>query len=80
MSERLSIADSNGKRWQLERCPFCGSDDLWIDEPMAAEIVSPADPPERDVIQGCIACYDCGAGGPFKNTTAEAVSAWNDRS
>lgn len=49
---------------ELKPCPFCGSDDV-----------------EALDMEGkhYVACYDCALEGPFHDSRAEAVAAWNRR-
>lgn len=51
---------------QLESCPFCRSDNLWLIE-------------ESEIEYNWVHCKDCGADGPCKETKEEAVKAWNRR-
>lgn len=49
----------------IQPCPFCGHDDVEIDE-VAPSVFS-------------IACPECGAIGPDRGTVMESISFWNDR-
>lgn len=49
---------------ELSNCPFCGSDDLYLDDALGL----------RQVI-----CHACEASGPTQETDDEAVEAWNIR-
>jgi Lar family restriction alleviation protein len=76
----VRIADSNGRKHDLELCPFCGSDDLDIEEPSGARISSLQEPFESDVYKGFVVCYDCCASGPTDYDVLAVVNRWNDRS
>ena len=49
---------------KLKPCPFCGSDDVVVEETYTS---------------GYVRCRDCGAEGGFRYSHDEAVAAWNRR-
>ena len=49
---------------KLEKCPFCGSNDL--------------DPTDTYGYPVQVRCLECGTCGPSRMTIAEANSAWNN--
>ena len=50
---------------ELKPCPFCGSDELWVDEIGGA--------------YACVTCANCGCDGPGGMNTEEAYALWNRR-
>lgn len=54
-----------GKTIFIDRCPFCGFDDVQIDEVRPGEF--------------SVDCPECEAMGPVKPSEMEAISYWNDR-
>lgn len=65
----------------IKRCPFCGYDDLFIDE---IDYSNNHDIPEESVkklgsFAFAVVCYDCNARGSEKDTKAQAIGAWNIR-
>ena len=50
---------------ELKPCPFCGSKDVFIDNP--------------DSHCFYVACANCGVNGTTTNTKARAIEAWNRR-
>ena len=51
----------------LARCPFCGSDDLTIQDLSIGAAMA------------WVRCLGCRSSGPLRETPAEAVAAWNER-
>lgn len=49
---------------KLKPCPFCGSDDVVVEETYAS---------------GYVRCRGCGAEGGFRYSHEEAAAAWNSR-
>lgn len=54
-----------GKTIFIDRCPFCGFDDVQISEVCPGEF--------------SVDCPECEAMGPIKPSEMEAISYWNDR-
>lgn len=54
-----------GKTIHIDACPFCGFDDVEIDEVRIGEFA--------------VDCPECEAIGPIKPSQMEAISYWNDR-
>ena len=54
-----------GKTIFIDRCPFCGFDDVQIGEVRPGEF--------------SVDCPECEAMGPIKPSEMEAISYWNDR-
>lgn len=79
MPQTVSIADRDGLAHELQLCPFCGSDDLWIDEPSPFLASAPQEPEEREMCEGFVMCYECRAAGPMALTLHEVCSLWNRR-
>jgi Lar family restriction alleviation protein len=50
---------------ELKPCPFCGSSDVHI--------------VAGDKCDEWGTCVNCGADGPFRDTEAQAIAAWNRR-
>lgn len=59
------LQSQRGKTIFIDRCPFCGFDDVQIGEVRPGEF--------------SVDCPECEAMGPIKPSEMEAISYWNDR-
>lgn len=59
------LQSQRGKTIFIDRCPFCGFDDVQIGEVRHGEF--------------SVDCPECEAMGPIKPSEMEAISYWNDR-
>lgn len=59
------LQSQRGKTIFIDRCPFCGFDDVQIGEVRPGEFA--------------VDCPECEAIGPIKPSEMEAISYWNDR-
>lgn len=59
------LQSQRGKTIFIDRCPFCGYDDVELDEVRIGEFA--------------VDCPECEAMGPIKPSEMEAISYWNDR-
>lgn len=65
LRDELDMHTKRGKTIHIAACPFCGFDDVEIDEVRIGEFA--------------VDCPKCEAIGPIKPSEMEAISYWNDR-
>lgn len=73
----LKDDDGNWTHVYAKPCPFCGSDDLELND-----WSDPEDPPEERAIQGErweICCAACAMTGPPGGPILRAIERWNKR-
>ena len=64
VSKQIDVDEFRECSFHVEPCPFCGSENVEIDEAGVAYVTF---------------CLDCDAQGPVANEIKKAVEKWNER-